>query len=99
MTDPPKGTGPGVYTVTDPFGIETVPKTGPAILILEADRERIDGTVGRSRVNKRPIRHDFGAEPVPCEHNKNSALSLAVIIRFKATRKWPIIVKFGKLLL
>ena len=22
----PKGTGPGVYTVTDPFGTETVPK-------------------------------------------------------------------------
>ena len=32
VTDPPKGTGPGVYTVTDPFGAGTVPKTGPAFL-------------------------------------------------------------------
>ena len=30
VTDPPKGTGPGVYMVTDPFGTGTVPKTGPA---------------------------------------------------------------------
>ena len=57
VTDPPKGTGPSVYTVTDPFGTGAVPKTGPAF--LEADRERIEGTVSRSRVNKRPIRHDF----------------------------------------
>ena len=42
----------GVYTVTDPFGTGMVPKTGP-------DREQIDGTVNRSHVNKRPIRHDF----------------------------------------
>ena len=27
--------------------------------VIEPDRERIDGTVSRSRVNKRPIRHDF----------------------------------------
>ena len=26
-------------------------------------------------------------------HNKNCALSLTVIMRFKATRKWPIYVK------
>ena len=32
VTDLPKGTGPGVYTVTDPFGTGTVPKTGPAFL-------------------------------------------------------------------
>ena len=32
VTDPPKRTGPGVYTVTDPFGTGTVPKTGPAFL-------------------------------------------------------------------
>ena len=34
MTDPPKGTGPGVYTVTDPFGTGTV-KTGPAFLEVQ----------------------------------------------------------------
>ena len=37
-------------------------KTGPAFFggpVFEPDRERIDGTVSRSRVNKRPIRHDF----------------------------------------
>ena len=27
--------------------------------VFGPDRERIDGTVSRSRVNKRPIRHDF----------------------------------------
>ena len=31
----PKGTGPGVYTVTDPFGTGTVPKTGPAFLEVQ----------------------------------------------------------------
>ena len=31
----PKVTGPGVYTVTDPFGTETVPKTGPAFLEVQ----------------------------------------------------------------
>ena len=54
----PKGTGPGVYTVTDPFGS----KTGPVFFgssVIGPDGERIDGTVSRSRVNKRPIRHDF----------------------------------------
>ena len=35
VTDPSKGTGPGVYTVTDPFGTETVPKTGPAVLEVQ----------------------------------------------------------------
>ena len=35
VTDPPKGTGPGVYTVTDPFGTGTVPKTGPAFLEVQ----------------------------------------------------------------
>ena len=35
MTDPPNGTGPGVHTVTDPFGSETVPKTGPAFLEVQ----------------------------------------------------------------
>ena len=35
MTDPPKGTGPGVHTVTDPFGTGTVPKTGPAFLEVQ----------------------------------------------------------------
>ena len=62
MTDPSKGTGPDVYTVTDPFGTETVPKTGPVFFggpVFGPDRQRIDGTVSRSRVNKRPIRHDF----------------------------------------
>ena len=34
MTDPPKGTGPGVHKVAGPFGTETVPKTGPAFLEL-----------------------------------------------------------------
>ena len=35
VTDPPKGTGPGVYTATDPFGTGTVPKTGPAFLEVQ----------------------------------------------------------------
>ena len=35
VTDPPKGTGPGVYTVTDPFGTGTIPKTGPAFLEVQ----------------------------------------------------------------
>ena len=35
VTDPPKGTDPGVYTVTDPFGTGTVPKTGPAFLEVQ----------------------------------------------------------------
>ena len=72
VTDPPKGTGPGVYTVTNPFGTGTVPKTGPAF--LEADRERIDGTVSRSRVNKRPIRHDFWIETIWNRSRVNIAL-------------------------
>ena len=33
--NPPKGTGPGVYTVTDPFGTGTVSKTGPAFLEVQ----------------------------------------------------------------
>ena len=35
VTDPPKRTGPGVFTVTDPFGTGTVPKTGPAFLEVQ----------------------------------------------------------------
>ena len=35
VTDPPKGTGPGIYTVTDPFGTGAVPKTGPAFLEVQ----------------------------------------------------------------
>ena len=35
VTDPPKGTGPAVYTVTDLFGTGTVPKAGPAFLEVQ----------------------------------------------------------------
>ena len=84
MTDPPKGTGPGVYTVTNPFGTGTVPKTGPAF--LEADRERIDGTVSRSRVNKRPIRHDFWIGTIW----NQSRVNIALVVRFGPVGSGPI---------
>ena len=35
VTAPPKETGPGVYTVADPFGTGTVPKTEPAFLEVQ----------------------------------------------------------------
>ena len=82
VTDPPKGTGPGVYTVTDPFGTGTVPKTGPAF--LEADRERIDATVSRSRVNKRPFRFldRNHLEPTPYEHSLSKRHLGTVLVVF-----------------
>ena len=84
VTDPPKGTGPGVYTVTNPFGTGTVPKTGPAF--LEADRERIDGTVSRFRVNKRPIRDDFWIGTIW----NRSRVNIALVVRFGPVRSDPI---------
>ena len=84
VTDPPKGTGPGVYTVTNPFGTGTVPKTGPAF--LEADRQRIDGSVSRSRVNKRPIRHDFWIGTIW----NRSRVNIALVVRFGPVRSDPI---------
>ena len=84
VTDPPKGTGPGVYTMTNPFGTGTVRKSGPAF--LEADRERIDGTVSRSRVNKRPIRHDFWIGTIW----NRSRVNIALVVRFGPVRSGPI---------
>ena len=52
----PKGTGPGVYTMTDAFGTEAVPKLDLRFWRssnIGSDWERIDGTVSRSRVKNK----------------------------------------------
>ena len=83
VTDTPKGTGPGVYTVTDPFGTAgngsknwTCFIGGP---VFGPDRERIDGTVSRSCVNKRPIRHDFWIGTIWNRSRVNRSLSKQVV--------------------
>ena len=65
MTDPPNGTGPGVYTVTDPFGTGTVPKTGPAFLEVQfSEQVPCEQKAYPARFLDR--NH---LEPVPCEHS------------------------------
>ena len=112
----PKGTGPGVYTVTDPSK-----GTGPGVYhgdgsvwdrngsknwtcffggpVFRPDRERIDGTVSRSHVNKRPIRHDFWIgtiwKPVPCEHSPRVPFSnvdfniRGLQLKWRTENSWP----------
>ena len=74
----PKGTGSGVYTVTDPFGTETVPKTGPAFLEVQLSDLIGNGlTVHREQVpcEQKAYPSRFldrnHLEPVPCEHSLN----------------------------
>ena len=62
VTDPPKGTGPGVYTVTDPFGTGTVPKTGPAFLKVQLT---FSDLIGNGLTVRLAVR--YGTVTVPCE--------------------------------
>ena len=50
--------------------------------VFGPDRERIDGTVSRSRVNKRPIRHDFWIGTIWNRSRVNIALLTLV-------QSWP----------
>ena len=52
--------------------------------VFGPDRERIDGTVSRSRVNKRPIRHDFWIGTICYRSRVNIAL---IIIYSKHSEK------------
>ena len=65
------------------FGTETASKLDLPFWSPEIgpDRERIDDTVSRSRVNKRPIRHDVWIGTIWKRSRVNIALNAAVCFR------------------